>query len=326
MAKDTKSRKRLGRGLSSLIAGDTSAPQQAPAREQASVEGSQQYVPEQRAAKPAQAASGTPRQVAVDKIQPNPYQPRKEFNDEQLAELTASIRAQGVLQPLVVSADGSSDEGYLLIAGERRLRAAKLAGLDEVPCVIRQATDQQRLEWALVENIQRSDLNPMEKARAYRSYIDRFQLSQAQAAQRLGQARATVANFLRLMELPEEVQEMVRKDLLSFGHAKALAGLASPPRQTRLARQCVEKQLSVRKLEELIQQADQDKDAPTSDNTRRAKPAYLQDLEERFRQAVGTRVSIKPGRSKHTGRIVIEYYSFDDFDRIAGSLGVEGES
>ncbi len=319
----SRSKKRLGRGLSSLIAGgeDAAAPPQEPK------EDTRQYVAQAKKAKAPAASDGTPRRIPVENIAPNPYQPRKEFDDEHLAELAASIRAQGVLQPLVVSTDEASDDKYLLIAGERRLRAAKLAGLETVPCVVRHATDQQRVEWALVENIQRTDLNPMEKARAYRAYVDRFELSQAQAAQRLGQARATVANFLRLMELPKDVQQLIADEQLSFGHAKILAGLATPARQQKLAGRCVKEQLSVRKLEELVNASGaEDASGAASDNKSKTKPPYVQDLEERFRHAVGTRVSIQPGRSKHTGKIVIEYYSFDDFDRIAASLGVASES
>lgn len=336
MAKDTKSRKRLGRGLSSLItsaedtqSADTDTPE-APAQRATAASKKPRKVPTPQppapeAAEP-DAPAGRPQEVPVGRIAPNPHQPRRDFDEEPLADLTASIRQQGVLQPLVVrrGADGNAD--YTLIAGERRLRAATQAGLETVPCIVRQATEQQMVEWALVENIQRTDLNPMEKARAYRAYIDRFSLSQAQAAQKLGQARATVANFLRLLELPNDVRDLIQQDLLSFGHAKILAGLSSPAQQKKLATRTVKQQLSVRKLEQLVQAAEQGDDpTATSDNTRQTKPAYVRDLEQRFRHAVGTRVSIKPGRSKQTGRIVIEYYSFDDFDRIAAALGVQAE-
>ncbi len=342
MAKDAKqssrstSKRRLGRGLSSLIGTDpASDPPAGPTQQHDPGD----YVSDHdHGASPSQAqaergtepdgAQGQPLQVQLDQIRPNPYQPRREFREDALAELAESIRQQGILQPLVICPDGDpqAPTPFVLIAGERRLRAAGLAGLETAPCIVRQAEARQMLEWALIENIHRADLNPLEKAQAYRDYIDRFQLSQTDAAEKLGQPRTTVANFLRVLDLCEDAQQLIAQRLLTFGHAKVLAGLAGRPElQATLARQAVAESLSVRQLEARIAAADTppatDGDEPTG-RTRRAKPAYVRDLEEQFREAIGTRVAIRPGRRKNSGKIVIEYYSLDDFDRIAEAFGL----
>ncbi|TFG85967.1 MAG: ParB/RepB/Spo0J family partition protein [Gemmatimonadales bacterium] len=267
-------------------------------------------------------------EIAIDDISPNPYQPRREFDPQELTELADSIVQQGILQPLVVVRPSSPEAPtpFVLVAGERRLRAAKLAQLNKVPCVIRQASPQQMLEWALVENIQRSNLNPIDRAGAYRQYIDRLSLSQSQAAERLGQPRATVANYLRLLELCEDIQSMLCTGQLSFGHAKVLAGLAGQPaRQLELARQVLRANLSVRQLEQLVEAGPAASRQTQATAERRPKPAYLRDLEERLTAAVGTRVLVQPGRAKHAGRIVVDFYSLDDFDRIAGRLGLAAD-
>jgi ParB family chromosome partitioning protein len=324
-AKDKASvaRPRLGRGLSSLIS-TSSATADAPG------EPTTPATHHGKVAIPVGPSrqDATPNEVPIDDISPNPYQPRKEFNPSELQELSESIKRQGILQPLLVArlSDVGATPPYILIAGERRLRAARLAGLATVPCVIRHATQQQMIEWALIENIQRSDLNPIEKAAAYRQYLDRFHLTQEDAAQQLGQARATVANYLRLLDLSSDIQDMISQNKLSFGHAKVLAGLASrPDLQAQLAQRAVADGLSVRQLEALAAKTAAD-DQPAASASSRAKPAYLRDLEERLTAAVGTHVKIYPGRSKHTGRIMVEYYSLDDFDRISAGLGLANES
>ncbi len=276
----------------------------------------------------ATEADGPHQEIAVSKIAPNPYQPRREFNAEDLAELAASIKEQGILQPLVVApaADATSDCPFVLIAGERRLRASRLAGLTKVPCIIKQATRQQMLEWALIENVQRTDLNPVERAVAYRDYMDRFNLSVADAAQRMGQPRTTVANYLRILDLCDDVQKLLLEGTLTFGHAKVLAGLAGQEaRQVELAKRIVAETLSVRQLETLAAISPQQEQAPPQ-RTIHTKAAYLRDLEDQLTRAVGTRVTIMPGRAKHTGRLVIDYYSLDDFDRFCSALGLKVES
>ncbi len=338
---------RLGRGLASLISNsamtDTSAaeenlqaaPQgayatggQAAATAEMGTGPNNGTVPVSASASARPTENGTVA-ISVDLITPNPYQPRREFNETDLAELASSIAEQGILQPLIVAVhDGPGGAGgYVLIAGERRLRAARKIGMSAVPCVVRTATPQQMLEWALIENIQRSDLNPVEKATAYRDYMDRFNLTQAQASQRLGQPRATVANYLRILDLPDAIQTLLLGGDLSFGHAKALAGLAGKEvQQLKLAKLCLHKSLSVRQLESMASQiiagtvpAGKAPSARKSSN----KPPYIADLEGQLTTAVGTRVEIKPARAANTGRIVVDYYSLDDFDRITGALGAK---
>ena len=320
MAEQAKTQKpRLGRGLSSLIS--NSAGLSAPAQGDPAAE------PGAYVSEPA-ALGEAVREIGIDKISPNPFQPRRDFDPEELAGLAQSISQQGILQPLVIarSADGDGHP-YTLIAGERRLRAARQAGLAKVPCVLRPATRQQMLEWALIENIQRADLNPIERAAAYRDYMDRFNLSAADAAGKLGQPRTTVANYLRLLDLCDDIQKMLLDGTLSFGHAKVLAGLAGDAdRQLLLAKKVLAETLSVRQLEALASAAPGAPEQSPPARPARMKAAYLRDLEEQLTQAVGARVTILPGRAKHTGKLVIEYYSLDDFDRLAARLGVSVES
>ena len=323
------SKPRLGRGLSSLIGNLTAQPAADEHYESAETPqpiSAATLTPPAAAAEPM--ATGKPLEIAVDQIAPNPYQPRREFDPEQLAELTDSIATQGVLQPLIVVPAGEEEESYdyILIAGERRLRAARLADLMTVPCVVRSASRQEMFEWALIENIQRSDLNAVERAEAYRDYMNRFDITQIQAAERLGQARATVANYLRILDLHESVQKMLLAGELTFGHAKVLASLAGDvTRQTALARRAVAKRLSVRQLEGLIAAARTARPEPAA-APRGSKAPYIVDLEEQLTHTVGTRVTIKPSRAKNTGRLIIDYYNLADFDRITASLGLNVES
>lgn len=314
-------KRRLGRGLASLIS--SSVPQRdetPPAHKPIEVPINPDL--------PSPQDSGA-REIPVDRIAPNPYQPRRDFDNEQLAELTASVLEHGILQPLLVAppSDGGSDSPYILIAGERRLRAAKLAALGSVPCVLREADSRQLLEWAIIENVQRSDLNPIDRAKAYRDYIDRFSLTQAQGAQRLGQPRATIANYLRLLDLSDDVQQLLLTGRLSFGHAKVLAGLAGRPTvQLALAGKAAARNLSVRQLEALVATANTAQADSTSTKRSSTKAPYILDLEQQLTQAVGTRVTIRTGRAKDAGAITIDFYSLDDFDRITGALGARVES
>ncbi|MFP4139101.1 MAG: ParB/RepB/Spo0J family partition protein [Planctomycetota bacterium] len=321
---------RLGRGLSSLIVSSTS-PESEEGQFEPDDSPSEAQTPP-AASEPSEAsatadAKGSPAEIPAEDISPNPYQPRRQFPEAELAELRESIRQQGILQPLIVSpATGQSETPYVLVAGERRLRAAKAAGLETVPCIIRDADSRQMAEWALIENLQRSDLDPIERAEGYQHYIDRFALSTAEAAERLGQARSTVANHLRLLELCDDVRRLISQGMLTFGHAKVLAGVRDPELQMLLAKRVVAKGLSVRALEEALQQAQGENSAKEKSSAGpQSKPPYVRDLEEKLTHTVGTRVAILPGRAKHTGRIVVEYYSLDDFDRIAESLGWQGE-
>ena len=315
MAKEKK--KRLGRGLSSLIKGNNSKkepknPIEVPVATTPVVE----------------EIKGKPLEVDINTIQANPYQPRKEFNKSDLEELTLSIKNDGVIQPLIiVKSPEGADLEYTLIAGERRLRASKDAGLKTVPCIVKQADEKQMVEWAIIENIQRSDLNPLERAVAYKDYMDRFNLSQKQVANQMGQSRASIANHLRIIDLSDEVKQLIATELLSFGHAKILASLTgceNEGRQVSLARRAVAEGLSVRKLEALVsQKAITEENAPVSKKAKKEKSPHVKDIEQKISEITGTRVDIMPGKAKNTGKIVIEYYNLDDFDRISNVIGLD---
>jgi ParB family chromosome partitioning protein len=268
--------------------------------------------------------------VDCSAIEANPFQPRLEPEKANLEELADSIRQVGVIQPLTVRSRGEGR--FELIAGERRWRASQLAGLMEVPVIVREINDERMLEEALIENIQREDLNAMDRAVAYRRYCDSFGLTIEQVAERVGEKRQTVSNFLRLLELDRELQDLISHGVLSAGHGKALAGVSDRALRMGLAKTVVARSLSVRALEELVRE----KKRPGSERTgggakksaaeRRAeKRAVVADLEERFSQAVGTHVEILEGKPKGSGQIVVDFYTLDDFDRIAGILGVQLE-
>lgn len=312
----SENRPRLGRGLASLI------------RNSSQNDGNYQPV----SAAPPVPLNGPPdgnglHLVPLDRISPNPNQPRRHFDQQLLDQLAQSLKLHGLLEPIVVSELPSTDgKLYQLIAGERRLRAAKLAGLAEIPCVVRPSEPKSRLELALIENLHRDDLNPIERAAAYRQLMDTYGMTQEQVSERVNQPRTTIANHIRLLDLCNEVQELVIGGALSFGHAKVLAGLAGDTHlQVKLAQRCVAEELSVRQLEEALAQASGGGPAGAP-KAPLAKAPYLGDLERQLCQAVGTKVSIRPGRAKHSGRVVIEYYSLEDFDRIAARLGVAIDS
>ncbi|HUT60209.1 MAG TPA: ParB/RepB/Spo0J family partition protein [Phycisphaerae bacterium] len=325
MAKQDKlasSKPRLGRGLSSLIDNLTAAPP----GEYASV-----AAQPQTAKAPIEMAphAGVYRSIPIGRISANPFQPRQQFADADLENLAKSIAQHGVLQPLLVAPakDPAAPRPFILIAGERRLRAAERAGLQTVPCIVAAPSREQILEWAVVENIHRSDLNPIERAAAYRQCMDRFNLTQAELADRLGQPRATVANYLRILDLQDSIHQLIVEGTLSFGHAKVLAGLLDRPEvQCDLARKAAKEGLSVREIETLVAAAAEGEPPVGPERARPGRPAYLRDVEERLSAAVGTRVAVLPRRAKDTGRIVIEYYSLDDFDRIASRLGLPADA
>jgi len=273
-------------------------------------------------------SSVTPNEIRIDDISPNPHQPRREFSADELNELADSIRQQGIIQPLVVCpANGAGVvTPYVLIAGERRLRASRLAGLSTVPCVVRQATAREMLELALIENLQRADLNPVERAVAYRDYMDRFNLTQQEAAERLGLSRVTIANTIRMLDLSDDVQQLLLKGKLTLGHAKVLAGLTHRTElQLIMAQRVANEDLSVRQLEGLIAAATSQPGQATRREPKQKQP-YIRDLEDQLTATIGTKVFIHPGRAKNTGKIVIDYYSLEDFDRIAGNLGLKLQS
>jgi ParB family chromosome partitioning protein len=276
-------KKRLGRGLDALIGG-------------------------------GEAEAQT--EVAVDKIQHNPFQPRKHFDQDDIASLSASVKSHGILQPLVVRSFG---DHYQLVAGERRLRAAQEAGLKSVPIRVVDFNDQQAFEAALVENIQRADLNPIEKALGFKDYLERFSLNHEQLAQRLGLARSSITNLVNLLELAPEVQDGVRLNQISEAHAKLLKGIKNKDRQIALFKQIVAMGLSVKATEGLVRE---EKDGPSAaiDGAKDAatpveKTAHVQGIEEELKQKLSTHVEIKL-RARDKGQFVLRFETNDDFERI----------
>lgn len=264
--------------------------------------------------------------VPVARIRPAPWQPRRRFDAAALAELVESVRARGVLQPLWVRPVA---DGYELIAGERRLRAAVEAGLVEVPVRVMAVDDRGAMELALIENLQREDLDPLEEAEGYRQLVEQHGLTQDEIAQRVGRARATIANALRLLTLPTPVRELIEKRELSAGHAKALLGLTIAEEQIALARRAAREGLSVREVERLVARASRPKRArrPAASDV---PEAVLRDLTERLQRKLGVAVRLKPSRALADGRrvrgeITIEFYSADDLDRLMVLLGVSDE-
>ncbi len=248
-------------------------------------------------------------EIPVSRIRPNPLQPRKRFDAEGLAMLSESIAEHGVLQPIVVT---ETVDGYQLVAGERRLRAAQAAGLDRIPAVVRQLADREQLEIALVENLQREDLDPLETADAYRQLIEDFGFSQDAVATKVGRARSTVANTLRLLDLAPGVQAAVADGRLTEGHGRALGGLPTDL-QDRVIDSVVGQELSVRQTEELVRRLREPRPEPANGAARRRDPD-LERVEEELRRALGTKVSL--ARSRRGGRIVIEYYSDEELGRL----------
>lgn len=248
--------------------------------------------------------------VAIQKIIPNPHQPRSKYDPESLQELAQSIREHGVLQPLVVTQDQQSGQ-YILIAGERRLRAAELAGLDSVPVLVRQATDREMLELALVENLQRSDLKPLETAEAYRQLNEDFQLSHEEIAARVGKSRVSVTNTLRLLKLPEPVLSALANNQITEGHARALLALTTVQAQTAALQTILRADLTVRQTEELVRKLGGERQPVPSPVE--AAPE-IKELEERLRQSLGTRVTLR--RGKKGGTLVIHYYSDEELNTL----------
>jgi ParB family transcriptional regulator, chromosome partitioning protein len=284
-------RQALGRGLAALIPG--AKPPEAPAG-------------------PVARADGL-RQVAIEDVHPSPGQPRKRFDDERLDELAASIKAQGIIQPLVVRLREGG--GYELIAGERRWRAAQRAGLHEVPAVVRDVAEKRAFEMALVENLQREDLNPIEEAQGFERLIEEFGYTQEALAARVGKDRSTVANALRLLRLPTAVRLLVTEGRLQMGHARALLGLESEEAAERLARRVVARDLSVRQVEALVKHDREGARAPAP-----AKPsASARDLGERLSRALGTRVRVvETGPGK--GHLEVAYHSLDQLDAVLARI------
>ena len=276
-------RRPLGRGLSALISTDQQS-----------------------------AASDEIREIELDLIRPGSQQPRTNFDQAKLDELAQSIRSTGIIQPLLVRPKGGLFE---LVAGERRWRAAQLAGLARIPAIVRDIPDERLLEMALVENIQRQELNPIEEALAYKRLIESLGLTQEEVAHRVGRDRTFVTNYLRVLKLPTDIQKLIETDKLSFGHARSLLAINDPMVQRRLAHKIAKHKWSVRETEQRV------KNLTNPPEPRASKPALHSDpnvraAEAKLRRALGTQVRIQPAKSGTPGRIEIEYYSMEDLDRI----------
>ncbi|MSR77381.1 MAG: ParB/RepB/Spo0J family partition protein [Candidatus Omnitrophica bacterium] len=301
-------KKVLGRGLSSLI--PDSYINQAKA---------DQPSPFGETHKPQPADSQNAFQLlSTEKIIPNKEQPRKDFSPEGIEELAASIKEKGILQPIIVSK--SQNNQYMVICGERRFRAAQMCGLTHVPVIIKEIAPADFLEWALIENIQREDLNPMEEAQAYDRLINEQMLSQDELAKRLGKNRSTIANTIRLLRLPEELHSLIVSGRLSAGHARALLGLLTPEHQRQLAKRILEDNLSVRQVEAIVNRSNAHKRKAKS--ARHLSPEII-DLEGRLSRHLGTQVKIYPRKKKDQGRLEIHYYSLDDLDRILETFQIQ---
>lgn len=258
-------------------------------------------------------------QIALSELRPNPYQPRKTFDEQALEELKQSILEHGVIQPILVR---KSIKGYDIIAGERRYRAALAAGLATIPAVERAFTDQVMMEVALIENVQREDLNPLEIAEAYHKIMEKYELKQEELASKMGKSRPLVANYLRLLHLPNVIKEHVSRGTISMGHAKTLVAIEDPKVQLSLCNETIANGWSVRKLEDMVQQVHQRKAPAKKDKPKKtAKDVHYKSIEERLREKLGTSVHIKPGKKK--GKIEIEYYSSGDLERILELLEIK---
>jgi ParB family transcriptional regulator, chromosome partitioning protein len=303
----------LGRGLDALI---PSSPQDD--REPATQPADQEPVAAEEVAGP------TFEQLLIDRIDPNPRQPREAFDEEPLQELTASIEAVGVLQPIVVRPSG---ERYQIVMGERRVRAARTAGLERIPAIIRTTEDDQLLRDALLENVHREDLNPLEEAAAYEQLLVDFGITQEELAARLGRSRPVIANAMRLLRLPGSVQRRIAARTLSAGHARAVASLEDPVQQERLADRIVAEGLTVRMAEELAQRIKNGEPLLGPDERARVRmrPAMqapgMADLAERLSDRLETRVRVQLGKRK--GKVLIEFATLDDLQRICDAIGIE---
>ena len=251
--------------------------------------------------------------MKTELIQDNPFQPRTHYDENKLAELKASIKEKGILVPILVRLKDGKHE---VVAGERRLKAARSLNVPEIPAIIREVSDQEALVLALVENIQREELNPIEEAEAYKKLIEEFRYTQDMVAESVGKDRSTITNLLRLLKLPAEIQQSVYGNGLSVGHARALLSVESPGEQKRLFDLAIKKGLSVRELEELVRTGG--KDSARRAKTQKTRDHEVAALEEQLQNTLGTKVSIQARKKK--GKIVIEYYSLDDLDRIIAKI------
>src|SRR5947209_5610306 len=291
-------RKALGRGLDSLL---PAKPATAPIT------------------MPATHTGGSAQEISIDSIDPNPYQTRRRINEAALEELAESIRASGVVQPVVLRP--AANGRFQLVAGERRWHASRRAGKTTIPAVVRQVSNEQAMEITIIENLQREDLNPMEQARAFERLSREFNLTQEQIAARTGKDRASIANFIRLLKLPEDLQDALETGVISFGHGKVLLGLGGFPEQLeKAAREIIAKQLSVRQTEELVARLlNPETAAPNLQKTATPVDPNVREAQRNLERSLGVKVEIQDRKGK--GKIVLKYGSLKDFDRILEALG-----
>ncbi len=256
-------------------------------------------------------------ELSLNELRPNPYQPRKNFDQESIDELRSSIEEHGILQPLVVR---KSIKGYEIVVGERRFRAAKDAKLETVPAVVRELSDQQMMEMAILENLQREDLNPIEEALAYQTLMEKLSITQEEVAKRLGKSRPHIANHIRLLSLPPAIQELISSGKISMGHGRALLGLRQKAKLPALVEKVVKENLNVRQLEKLIQQLNENVPRETK-KPEKKKDIFIAERESSLREKFGTTVNIK--QSKNKGKIEIEFFSSEDLERILELLDQE---
>ncbi|MDE6421656.1 MAG: ParB/RepB/Spo0J family partition protein [Lachnospiraceae bacterium] len=293
--------KRLGKGLDALIPsglGVDANPKKAETKKEEQTESSSETL------------------VKITMVEPNRDQPRKNFDEDALQELADSIKQFGLLQPILVQ---QRDGYYEIVAGERRWRAAKLAGLKEVPVIIRNLTEQEIVEISLIENIQRENLNPIEEAQAYKKLLTEFNLKQDEVAERVSKSRAAVTNSMRLLKLSEEVQQMVISDMISTGHARALLAIEDADEQYALAQRIFDEKLSVRDIEKLVKSIGKPAKEKKEKEKNESLEAVYQDIQEKLKQRLGTKVAVS-GKGDGAGKIEIEFYSHDDLERILDAL------
>lgn len=301
----TQRPRKLGRGLSSLL--EDSAPQQVEANSPKLSDDNEQI-----------------REIPINDIRPNSFQPRIRFDDRHLAELAASIRQAGLMQPIVVRAVG--DGQHEIIAGERRWRACKMAGLRTVPSIVREADDRKSAELALIENVQRTDLNPIERAGAFRALMAKFSMTQADVADRVGLDRSSVANLLRLLELPDDIRNMIADGALSAGHGKMLASVADESQRRQLVERIMSEHLSVRQTEKAVREIAKRGSQSSEDNGKSLSPdrdANIRDLETKLGDHLKTRVRIDVSPGGDKGKLVLEFYDLEHFDGLMRAMGFE---
>lgn len=258
--------------------------------------------------------------VKITKVEPNREQPRKNFDEDALLELSESIKQFGLLQPILVQ---DRKDYYEIIAGERRWRAAKLAGLKEVPVIIKNLTEQEIVEISLIENIQREDLNPIEEAQAYKKLLNEFNLKQDEVAERVSKSRTAVTNSMRLLKLSDEVQQMVISDMLSTGHARALLSIEDPEQQYTIAQQIFDEKLSVRDVEKLVKNLNKPAKPKKMDD--KTLEVFYQDIAEKLKQQLGTKVAIS-SKGNGAGKLEIEFYTNEDLDRLVEILSAKQQA